>query len=187
MEICSVSRQEIILPDEAAPRFYTREEQIEHILGEVSSGRSLWTVLEHDEGMPSHSVFWRWHMADEDLRDNLARARLNGVEAHMEKAVHIAETPQMGSVVTIKPHFDKEGNLAGEITEVRKEDMLGHRKLQIETLLKRAQMIAPRKYGPKMDLTSGGEKIEGATGDVAARAAAILALAKGRKGRKDGK
>ena len=178
----STEGQEIIPAERGkAHRFYTREEQIEHILAEVSSGRSLWTVLEHDEGMPAHSTFWRWHMADEDLQDNLARARLNGVEVHMEKAVHIAENPQMGSVVTIKPHFDKNGKMTGEITEVRKEDMLGHRKLQIETLLKRAQMIAPRKYGPKLDLTTKGDKIETDKDAVAVRAAALLAGAKERK------
>lgn len=175
--------QEIIpAPKDDEPRFLTREEQIEHILAEVASGRSLWTVLEHDEGLPSHATFWRWHMKDEQLRDNLAHARLNGVEVHMEKAVHIAENPQMGSVVTIKPRFNDKGEPVGDVEEIRQEDMLGHRKLQIETLFKRAQMIAPRKYGPKMDVTTGGDKLPSTDpGDVATRVAGMLAAAQGRK------
>jgi hypothetical protein len=47
----------------------------------------------------------------------------------------------------------------GMVIKVRKEDMLGHRKLLIDTIIKQAQMLKPKTYGPKLDLTSGGEKI----------------------------
>jgi hypothetical protein len=45
------------------------------------------------------------------------------------------------------------------IVKIRKEDMLGHRKLVVETYIKAAQMLKPKTYGPKLDLTSGGEKL----------------------------
>lgn len=141
-----------------------------HIYAEVACGRSLNRVLKEDEGMPSPSAFWRWHMADDDIRDNLARARENGVEALMDEAIDIANTPLIGEVRVTK----------GEKVEVRQEDMLGHRKLQVDTRLKYAQMIAPRKYGPKVDLTSGGKPITNDVGDAAARAAAILSAARER-------
>lgn len=174
--------QEIIpTGDSTTPRFYTREEQIEHILAEVAAGRALTSVLDEDEGMPPRRTFWNWHMKDEDLQHNLARARENGVEVHLEEAVQIANTPMMGSVVTIKPRFNDKGEPVGDVQEVKQEDMLGHRKLMIETRIKRAQMIAPRKYGPKLDLTTKGDKIEVDAGDAAARAAAILASARQRK------
>lgn len=158
-----------------------RQNILEHIYGEVSSGRSLHSILLEDDDMPGSSTFWRWHMADEAVRDNLAHARLNGVEALMEKAVHVAENPQMGFSVTSKPITNKEGDVIAEVEETKREDMLGHRRLMVDTYLKRAQMIAPRKYGPKLDLTSGNEPLLNDPVDVAARAASLLALAKERK------
>lgn len=150
-----------------------RKTALAHIYAEVAGGRALSRVLREDGGevdLPSHSTFWRWHMDDVDIRDNLARARINGVEAHLEEAMEIADTPKTGLIVTTK--YDKEGN---EVEETRREDMLGHRRLQVETRIKRAQMIAPRKYGPKLDLTSAGERV--VLDDVArsARLAAIFA------------
>lgn len=145
-----------------------RNAVLPHIFGEVASGRALDRVLNEDEGMPSPSTFWRWHMDDEDIRDNLARARENGVERLMGECIDIADTPQEG----VRTTTDEDG----EVKEVR-EDMLGHRKLRIETRFKYAQMIAPRKYGPKIDVTSGGEKLQTEV-DEATRAVRLAALAK---------
>ena len=127
-----------------------REPVLAHIYGEVAAGRALDRVLSEDEGMPGSSTFWRWHMADEQIRDNLARARENGVERLMGECVDIADTQEVGEIRTVK---------ADGAIEVKTEDMLGHRKLRIETRMKYAQMIAPRKYGAKLDVTSGGEAI----------------------------
>ena len=137
-----------------ASKAIDRDKAIPIILAGVASGKALDAVLKDNPDLPSASTFWRWHMEDESLRDNLARARENGVEVHMDEALLIADTPMEGTVVTRKR--DRDGN---EYDEVRREDMLGHRKLQIETRIKRAQMIAPRKYGPRVDVTSGGDKI----------------------------
>lgn len=138
-----------------------RDEAIPIILAGVASGKALDAVLKENPHLPSASTFWRWHMDDEDLRDNLARARENGVEVHMDEALLIADTPMEGRIVTRKLNKDGE-----EYDEVRTEDMLGHRKLQIETRIKRAQMIAPRKYGPRVDVTSGGDRIKSDVDEV---------------------
>lgn len=124
----------------------TREEQLARIFAAVAEGRALSRVLREDAGLPSHSEFWRWHMEDEAIRDNLARARQNGVEALLDEALDIADNPMEGETVTCGP----------DGTTTKREDMLGHRKLQIETRIKRAQMMAPRKYGPKLDLEHSG-------------------------------
>ncbi|ALJ15349.1 terminase small subunit-like protein [Sphingopyxis macrogoltabida] len=163
-------------PKKAAPRAkratkaLDREKAIPVILAGVAAGKALDVVLKEDPTLPSPSTFWRWHMDDVKLRDNLARAREMGVEVHMDEALSIADTPMQGQIVTRK--LDKDGN---EYDEVRTEDMLGHRKLMIETRIKRAQMIAPRKYGPKLDVTSDGERIEMESTDVAVRLASIFA------------
>ena len=150
-----------------------RSEMVAHILAEVSAGRAVSRVLREDAGMPSPRQFWTWHFGDDDLQQKLARARLNGVEAIMDEAKDIADTPLMGETVTFErdPEHQKdidEGHKVtslvgtpyeGMIVKARREDMLGHRKLQVETRFKYAQMIAPRKYGPKIDVTSDGKAI----------------------------
>jgi hypothetical protein len=103
------------------------------IFGEVAAGRALDKVLE-DAGMPASATFWRWHMEDEQIRENLAQARANAVELHLGEIVGIAD--------------DKESD-----PDARS------RKVRIYARERFAQMIAPRKYGPKLDLTSLGEKI----------------------------
>lgn len=141
---------------------YDRDEVLPLIYTKVASGRSLDRVLTDDEGMPSPSTFWRWHAEDAQVRDNLARAREVGVEKLLGECVDIADTPLFGEIVTRKPVIVDGILLEGvEAVEVRREDMLGHRKLQIETRYKYAQMIAPRKYGAKVALTGdGGGPIE---------------------------
>lgn len=148
-------------PKPPPPNQYDEEQRasiIEHVIGELASGRSVASILSEDEDMPAPRTFWRWHMEDEGLQQQVVRARDNGIEALMEKARHIAETPMMGVTETEKMVSDGEGG-SMPFTEVKREDMLGHRKLQIETIFKSAQMLKPKTYGPKLDLTSQGEKI----------------------------
>lgn len=118
-----------------------------HIYGEVACGRALTRVLKDDPGMPSPAEFWRRHMADADIRDNLAAARENGVEAIVDECKDIADTQEVGEILTHK----SDGTI-----ERKTEDMLGHRKLRIETRLKYAAMIKPRKYGAKAELHHTG-------------------------------
>ena len=151
-------------------RDWTEEERhaaIEAILTGVASGMSVDRCLRELDDMPSSSLFWgKWHRGDEQLQSDLARAREAGVEVHLEEAMDIAEqspgTYATENGVRVDP---------GEIA---------HRKLQIETRIKRAQMIAPRKYGPKLDLTTGGDKI-GNPADAAPSIASLLAEAEKRK------
>lgn len=150
-----------------------RERIIMHVLAELSAGRPVSRIFREDEGLCNQATFWRWHFDDEELRGKLADARANGVEAMLDKAIDVAETPQLGEIVTVErdPEHQKDldegavietkdGNpYEGMIVKVRKEDMLGHRKLVVDTYLKAAQMLKPKTYGPKLDLTSGGEKL----------------------------
>ena len=160
-----------IIPYEA-PAF-TREQQLEHIYAQVASGRALVRVLKDDDGMPHPSTFWRWHMRDEDIRDNLAHARQNGVEARIDMALDVANTPMMGEEIMQEVGSD------GAKRRVTRKEMLGHRRLIVETHLKYAQMIAPRKYGAKLDLTSDGEKISSVASAIAEGNKRLAELEKG--------
>lgn len=160
------------------PVEYTDElkaEIIAHVLVQVACGRPVSRTLREDEvvpgttiSIPSHDTFWRWVFADDtgELADKLARAREYGIEALIDEALEVAATPEMGETHTIeriKPSDMDVNDLIDDgpqdLVKTTRADMLGHRKLYIETIFKAAQMLKPKKYGAKLDLTSGGEKI----------------------------
>ena len=150
------------------PKPMDRTNALTQIFAAVAGGISLDRFLTESRdtpGIPSKTQFWLWHMENEEIRDNLARARENGVERLMDECVDIADTTHEGVEV--------EEDADGEITKTKRGDMLGHRKLRIDTRLKYAQMIAPRKYSPmQKHADADGNKIDLA-GMIAARRARI--------------
>jgi hypothetical protein len=141
-----------------------REKIIAHVLAELSAGIPVSRTLgaEREDWLCTERCFWNWYYQadaedENDLVQKVARARDSGIEAKMDQAMNVAETPMLGTITV-----DKHINVGGEavpVTEVRHEDMLGHRKLLVDTIIKQAQMLKPKTYGAKLDLTSGGEKI----------------------------
>lgn len=101
-----------------------------------------------------------WMDKDDDFSAAIARAREVGHDAIAEEALNIADTPIEG----IRTKVGKDG------TEVTTEDMLGHRKLQIETRLKLLAKWNPKKYGDKLEVKTDGKFIP--LGELAAKAAA---------------
>ena len=85
---------------------------------------------------------------DEELSASIARARDIGYDALAEECLLIADNPQFGQKQVMTDQ--------GTATTI--EDMLGHRKLQIETRLKLLAKFHPSKYGDKI----GVHGVEGA-------------------------
>ena len=122
---------------------------IAHILEELATGRPVSRTCREDEGICDAKTFWRWYFNDEALRQKVADARASGIEAKMDEAMDVAESPMVGEIVTVE----------GEKRTVKTEDMLGHRRLVVDTIHKQAQMLKPKTYGPKLDLTSDGKAL----------------------------
>lgn len=142
-----------------------REAIIQHVLAELSSGVPISRTLgdDREEWLCCQRTFWNWYYeADAEDPDGLvqkvARARHCGIEAKMDEAMRVAETPMIGEVKVDK--MVNVGGVAVPFTEVRHEDMLGHRKLVVDTIHKQAQMLKPKTYGTKIDVTSGGDKLQ---------------------------
>lgn len=70
-----------------------------------------------------------------------------GFDAIAEEALIIADTPHWGMTETTAPNGQT----------VTKQDMLGHRKLQIETRLKLLAKWDPKRYGERLSLTGDKE------------------------------
>lgn len=86
------------------------------------------------------------------LSASIARARDIGYDAIAEECLLISDTPQFGQ----KQVTTAEG------TATTIEDMLGHRKLQIETRLKLLAKFHPTKYGDRVAIegVEGGASIK---------------------------
>ena len=101
--------------------------------------------------MPHWTRMYDWLSQDPDLSLRVARAREAGYDALAEEALEIADTPRLGA----KKVFSSGAGEDEDSMTVTEEDMLGHRKLQIETRLKLLACWNPSKYGNKVAL--GGD------------------------------
>ena len=116
----------------------------EEIAQRLSAGEPLRKIC-RDEHMPEWRTVYDWLAKDEDLSARVAHAREAGYEAMAEETLEIADNFHLGQTEVL----DDKGS------KVTIEDMLGHRKLRIETRLKLLACWSPSKYGNKVQL--GGD------------------------------
>ena len=93
--------------------------------------------------MPKRQTVYDWLERVDGLSVQFARAREAGCDAMAEEALIIANTPILGR----KKVFSSGADDGEDSMTVTEEDMLGHRKLQIETRLKLLAKFNPKKYG----------------------------------------
>lgn len=101
------------------------DEIIKRVIEGLSKGTPL-TLICSEDGMPDPSTVRRWATDDEEFSRDFARARDAGWDTIALDALRIADTPQEGIEHTDTP----------EGPRIKRGDMLGHRKLQVETRLK---------------------------------------------------
>jgi hypothetical protein len=121
------------------------EELADRICDLVSNGVNLRKVCRMD-GMPAWRTIYDWVVAKPEFAARLARAREMGFDALAEEALEISNTPMMGQKQV----------MGDKSTFTTVEDMLGHRKLQIETRLKLLAVWDPKRYGNKVQLGGDG-------------------------------
>lgn len=127
------------------------EELADKICDQVSNGIPLRVVC-RTEGMPSWRTVYDWCNAHPSFATRLAHARDMGYDALAEEALDISNTPVSGTKKVYSSGADKDK----DSMTVTEEDMLGHRKLQIETRLKLLACWNPKKYGNKVAV--GGDE-----------------------------
>ena len=99
------------------------------------------------EGKPSWRTIYDWLEKDAELSTRFARARELGGDAIFEETLEIADSPNFG----IKEVIGKDGSV------ITREDMLGHRKLQVETRFKLLSKWNPKKYGDRTIMSGDKE------------------------------
>lgn len=108
------------------------------------------TLLEwaRQPGNPTAWTVYYWRDKDPEFAQRLARARDIGEEIIAQECLRIADTPLEGQEI--------EETANGKIKSIRRGDMLGHRKLQIETRLKLLACWNPGKYAERRKLEHSG-------------------------------
>lgn len=143
-----------VAPKTGRPSKYSPE--IARIICEqLSDGIPLRQICRDNNGFPAWRTIYDWMARDDALGSQgvglsaaIARARDIGYDALAEDCLHIADNTEMGHKQVLTDE--------GASTTI--EDMLGHRKLRIETRLKLLAKFHPTKYGDKL----GVHGVEGA-------------------------
>lgn len=126
------------------PSGYT-EKIADDICEWIACGKSLRAYCE-TQGNPSMSMVLRWLAANESFRARYARAREVQADTLADEILHIANTPQLGVVVTERSTG----------TETRHADMIEHRRLQVDARKWLAAKMVPQKYGDRQKLEHSG-------------------------------
>jgi hypothetical protein len=117
-----------------------RERIEQHILSQIALGRTLSKIIDEDRkehGLPHISTWISWQVESEELHEKVARAREHGAERLVEEMVTISD--------------DKAGDPDAQSRRVR-----------IYAREKAAAMLAPRRFGQKLDVTSDGKALPAA-------------------------
>lgn len=128
------------------PTIYTKELGDE-ICALLAEGRSLRSICELN-GMPALRTVFYWLRTDEDFLHQYARAKEESADALIDEMVDIADQAE---AIVRKGAEKKSGAYAQT------------QKLRIDTRKWIASKLKPKKYGDKLDLTSGGKAIKGNT------------------------
>lgn len=117
------------------------------IIRRISDGEALANIC-RDRKMPAVRTVNDWLHDNAGFAKEYEAARVLGADALAAQALLIAFTPQMGKETV------KKGD---GTTEVRISDMLGHRRLQVDTILKLLAKWFPQRYGDRVQLEHSGE------------------------------
>lgn len=100
---------------------------------------------------PGLTTVYRWMESNEKFAESSARARILSADTYADAAVNESHTSRIGKIEAMKE--TKNGTFA----ESKILDNVERSKLIVQTLMKRAGQLNPKKYGDKLDLNHSGE------------------------------
>jgi hypothetical protein len=105
-------------------------------------------ICKSDKRFPSPANIYMWIIRYPSFRDAYARARESRCELMADQILEIADTTQPGRIKTVK-QTDK-----GTFTEVRTDDMIRHRELQVDARKWLLAKLRPGQYGDKLGISA---------------------------------
>lgn len=134
------------------------------ILAQIATTREgLAAICKSNKGFPSPRSVYLWLLQDKEFSQKYAQAKEDQLQVLEDEILEIADTPQLGEIVTEKPVVF-EGSVVkikGKTLvqrEVKQADMIEHRKLRIESRKWLMGKLKPKKYGEKLAHTGADGK-----------------------------
>ena len=137
----------------ARPTIFSQE-IVDQICERLVEGESLRKICKRAD-MPGISTVIRW-LADDAhtaFRAQYTRAREAQADTLADEILAIADTPKLGTVTMTKAVTV--AGVTGVETKTKRGDMLGHRRLMVDSRKWLASKLYPKKYGDRLEL--GGE------------------------------
>lgn len=145
-----------IEPQEPAPigrpSIYTQE-LADKICSELAMGKSIRTVMS-EEGMPSVATIFNWFRTKPEFLEQYTRAKEESADWMADEILDIADNGANDWM---------ERNYGEHETWVTNGEALQRSKLRVDTRKFLMAKMKPKRYGEKIDVTSGGEPIKGNT------------------------
>lgn len=154
----------------ARPTSYSPE-LIAEICERLALGESLRAICCEDN-MPSQSMVYRWLDQYEAFREQYAHARAKQAEYYADEIVEIADDTTHDTTVT-------------DNGEQPNSEWIARSRLRVDARKWLMSKLAPKKYGEKIDVTTGGESLNLTAEERAAKLSAIQAAAAHRKAAQD--
>lgn len=137
----------------------------DRVIAGLAAGNALYRILRGAPDLPSEETWYRWVWSDDTLREKFAGAREMGIEARLAQCDAIADGDDIEPL---------DGLQGAELARAMARQDPKRAKLRVETRIKMAQMLKPKTYGPKLDLTTDGNALNKPAPDAADRAVQLL-------------
>ncbi len=124
-----------------------RRKEIDIICDRIMEGESLRSILKDNKPF-SKSTFLDIVAANSDIADQYARAMAERQEMLFEEIITIADSQE------------DDISLAPDGSKVTNHNAIQRNRLQIDARKWVLSKMNPKKYGDKIDMTSGGEKMQ---------------------------
>ncbi len=134
---------------EGRPTDYTQE-LADQICEQLALGISMRTVS-RDESLPAMSTMFKWLREHKEFSEQYEKAKQESTDAMAEDILDIADNGT-------NDWMERE-NKDGSTYEVVNNDVIQRSRLRVDTRKWLMAKMKPKKYGDKLDVTSGGEKI----------------------------
>lgn len=132
-----------------------KDECFDWIISEIESGKSLISAL-NTNGMPSTSTFYIWLETEKEKSKRYACACEVRELLILDEILTIADSQENDAIETDN----------GIITN---HNAINRNRLQIDSRKWMLGKLNPKKYGDKIDMTSGGEKIQNTPSSINVR------------------
>ena len=124
------------------------EEIADRICERIATSSDGLHAICSEDGMPSPSTVFKWLTEQSTFSDRYARAREAQAELLADEIIEIADETSRDTKV------DQDGNTFAN------SEWINRSRLRVDARKWKASKLAPKKYGDKVDVTSGGEKIK---------------------------